>query len=385
MNNTDYQLSALSPAYFPNFDDPRVIKRIINALGFSIGVLSENTPRQWSSRYIDNFFGQPQNPLSKYLRQKLLICTSERYSKDQGYCKEYILNEDGYNELRAIVKPVIVNNTPPKLNSSLNPSVPAFAKVSFDSYVVKKFITKEFNKELKTGKFIYNTKSHRNFHALQSVKNEYRAPILSDYGYNYNYDIEACAPTLLLQYSRQLGNDLWLPFMDEFLINKTQVRIDLAERAELEIKDVKVLINSLFCGARLGNNPMFSLSQLLNNDESKVKFLQQDEFLTGLRDEIKIIWSYINPTISRSKNLKTKRLKPISSSQRWNVYFQLESEVMSAVRSYLKKNKIKHFLEHDGWVCDIQVDVNQLLSDIELETGFNVKLKFEDRSNVDYV
>jgi hypothetical protein len=47
-------------------------------------------------------------------------------------------------------------------------------------------------------------------------------------------------------------------------------------------------------------------------------------------------------------NGKTRR-KPMSSKQKWNIYFDLERTVLSCVREYLTDTNNKHFLEHDGW------------------------------------
>ena len=373
--------------YTPNFNDPRVIERITHAIGFALGVMSTDKPRPWSTRYIDKHLGQSQRPLSQYLRSKLLICTNERYSKDQHTCKEYVLNQSGLNELKEKLssssqehlnhkkmdKVLIKNNS-----TTIYPSV---SEVTYDQIVVKRFLKKEYQSELTSGEFKYKAQSNRLWHGLQSVKNEYRAPILSEYGYTYNYDIESCAPTLLLQHSRHLGNDLWLPKLDYYLKNKNEIRNGLGKRAELDPRQVKVLINALFCGARLGNNKQFAISQLLEHDKAKIMYLQQDEFLTELRQEIKTIWSYITPYMSRRRNTKSNRLKPVSSRDKWNVYFRLESQVMTSIRQFINQNKIKCFLEHDGWVCNEQIDVNQLTKTVESQTGFQIKLKLEKRNN----
>jgi hypothetical protein len=156
--------------------------------------------------------------------------------------------------------------------------------------------------------------------------------------------------------------------------------MELGNEAELEPKKVKVLINALFCGARLGNNKSFALSELLEHDTAKIVYLQQNEFISELRKEIKTIWEYITPTMSRSRNIKTKRLKPISSRDKWNIYFRLESEVMNSIKKFIKQNNLKCFLEHDGWVCDNEINTNELLKAIEIQTGFQIKLKLEKRN-----
>ena len=373
--------------YEPNLNDPRVRERITHAIGFVLGVMSTDKSRPWSTRFIDKYLGQSQRPLGKYLRNKLLICTNDRYSKDSGICKSYLLNQLGLNELK---EKLMISSSEEHLNNkkigkevkdnNSHTLYPSVTEVCYDQLVVSKFLKKEYHNQLISGDFEYKEKTYRLWHGLQSVKNEYRAPFLSEYGYIYNYDIESCAPTLLLQYSRQLGNDLWLPKLDYYLNNKNEIRMELGNEAELEPKKVKVLINALFCGARLGNNKSFALSELLEHDTAKIVYLQQNEFISELRKEIKTIWEYITPTMSRSRNIKTKRLKPISSRDKWNIYFRLESEVMNSIKKFIKQNNLKCFLEHDGWVCDNEINTNELLKAIEIQTGFQIKLKLEKRN-----
>lgn len=380
---------ANNDTYIPNFNDPRVQSRITHALGFVLGVMSTDTPKQWSTRFIDKHLGQSQRPLGKYLRDQLLICVDTKYSKDLGTCKSYILNEIGVLQLKQQLINKKESNQQIKLcNGDPNGSnidnkltiptlYPSVSEVQYDSYLVNKFIEKEYKNQLETGNFDYNFKSNRYWHNLQSVKNEYRADILRNYGYQYNYDIEACAPTLLLQHSRHLGNDIWLPNLDEYLNNKQDVRQKIAKNAELDEKQAKVLINALFCGARLGNNKQFAISQLLNHDKAKIEYIKQDKYIKELRQEIKTIWSYITPTMTRV--VKNKRLKPISSRQKWAVYFEQECKVISAIKRYIKQKQIKCFLEHDGWVCEQKLDQQQLLDWVKQHTGYEIKLKLEKR------
>jgi hypothetical protein len=93
--------------YQPNFNNPRVVSRCKLALGFACGVMSENKSHPWSTRYIDKFFGNQRNDLSKYLRKTLLICTDEYYrynSDDKNKCKEYRLNKEGVRSLLEALK-----------------------------------------------------------------------------------------------------------------------------------------------------------------------------------------------------------------------------------------------------------------------------------------
>jgi hypothetical protein len=377
--------------YAPNFNDPRVISRITHALGFSLAVMSTDKEHPWSTRVIDKYFGSQRNDLSKYLRSTLLICTNQRYNKDTGECKSYKLNQLGVDYLKQVLTNSMGSNDSKESNGMsknhynnslliLYPSVVEVGSPQFDQLVVASFVHKEYHNELNSGKFEYTEKSSRLWHSFQSVRSVHRKPILANYGYIYEYDIVACAPTLLLQYSRQLGNDIWLPRIHEYLENRSLVRTRLAKEAELDVKDIKVLINALFCGAKLGCNHSFALSHLLNHDLAKITFLKQDTFLSELKEEIKIMWSYLNQEIPRVKKTDKNgklRLVPISSRDKWNIYFRLECEVMTSIRKYINTNQLKCFLEHDGWSCQDKINIEQLMIHINNDTGYDVQLEMK--------
>ena len=93
--------------YKPNWNDPRVIQRTQQAMCFVRKYLSETKPQWLSTRWInhkENFGG---HELSKFLRDKLLICCDESYNKFTGKTKYYLLNKTGFDELNELV----CNNT----------------------------------------------------------------------------------------------------------------------------------------------------------------------------------------------------------------------------------------------------------------------------------
>jgi hypothetical protein len=93
--------------YTPNFNHLRVIDRAKRAIGFVCAVMSDTKPQEWSTRYLDKYLGKSNNPLSRYLREQLLICTDDyyRYNTGQrGICKKYLLNQKGLDYLRDKLK-----------------------------------------------------------------------------------------------------------------------------------------------------------------------------------------------------------------------------------------------------------------------------------------
>jgi predicted 2-oxoglutarate/Fe(II)-dependent dioxygenase YbiX len=367
-------------AYTPNFNDPRVKKRIKRALGFAIACFNSDKERSWSTRYIDRYFGISSNPLSKYLRDTLLICTDPHYSSLSHVSKKYKLNPQGVSNLQTGSMPICV----------LQVEAVDWAK-------------EEFNEELSTRVFKYTNKSNRNWHPLQRVRREVKRQVFHDSNLKYQYDIQCCAPRLLLQYSQQIPEvldpikqvgpqnnkraqwlqgpmDLWLPNLQAYLKDRNQIRNELAQRAEITPDLAKEIINALFAGARIALNEDSDIYQLLEGDIARIHYLKQDPFISGLRDEIKTMWDYIKPTLQkRTITTKTGQIKQlgISSKQKWNLYFALEMQVLSAITDYLSKTNNKFFTEHDGWVCENEVDQISLRNFVRTKTGFDIELDLE--------
>lgn len=343
--------------YKPNFNDPRTIARVKQAMGFACGVMSLTKSRAWSSRYIDQHFGMSGRPLSKYLRKTLLICTDEYYrynSGDANKCKEYKLNKEGVDFLTGI----LADN-----NIQLYPSVTEVAQAPHIE-------------ELTSGEFTYTDLSNRLWHPLQRYRKQYREQVLSDHGYLHDYDIECAAPTLIHQYAQKLGMDLYLFALNKYLTDRTSIRQQIAQAIDLDESAVKEIINALFAGARISCHTESDIYHILNGDLARIEFLKQHEFITELVSDIKTCWEYITPQLSRRRNAKTNRLIPVTSKQKWNVYFELERVIINSVRTYLNEREIKYFLIHDGWACEREIDRDNLIEYVRNQTGFDVKFDY---------
>ena len=369
----------LGKSYQPNLNDPRVKKRIKRAVGFASACFSETKERSWSTRYIDRYFGSSNHPLSKYLRDTLLICTDQHYSSLSHVSKKYKLNPHGVTLL-----------------------VPGTTICVSQVYAVD-WTKEEFKQELSTKVFKYTNKSNRNWHPLQRVRREVKSIVFRDSNLKYQYDIQCCAPRLLLQYSQQIPEildpvelvgpqnkkrpkwlqgpmDLWLPNLQSYLKDRTTHRTELAIRADITPELAKEIINALFAGARISLNEDCAVYQLVQGDIAKIHYLKQDPFLSGLREEIKTMWDYIRPVMPR-RTITTKtgqvRLLPISGKHKWNLYFSLEMQVLGAITDYLTLTDNQFFTEHDGWSCVKEVDQQALIDFVRTKTGFNIQLDLE--------
>jgi len=359
-------------AYTPNFSDPRVQRRIRRAIGFASGVISTTKSQQWSTRYIDKWFGSQRNDLCRYLRQQLLIETNGHWSKDTGKCKEYVLNQTGVDDLCDSIG-LIKNNT----TTQLYPIVVEVAQAEYQS-------------ELNTGSFAYNDQSSRLWHPLQNFKRNYKKTVLEQNGYKHHYDVECCAMTLIHQHAQQIQQvvhnskwqqgpmDLYLFALRDYLRDRQSIRKQIAQQADVDPEIIKRIINALLAGAKLSANPTTEIYKLLSGDVARIRFLQQHKYMTQLRADIKTCWDYIKPTMSRrSKQDKNnrERMLAISSRQKWSVYFDLERQVLNEIREFLCETNNRHFLEHDGWSCESEIDHTSLSARVLERTGFRVNFE----------
>jgi hypothetical protein len=354
--------------YTPNFNDPRVISKAKRALGFSLGVLNETKPHPWSTRYLDRYFGQSQHQLSKWLRNQLLITTNDHWNKDTGVCKEYILNKTGCDYVESLIETRNLNNyiTIPYCITSREDAV-------------KQWCRDEFKKEFTTKEFEYEFKSNRYWHPLQNVRSQYRKEVLAEINFKYQYDIDCCAPTLIMYHAHCLGMSEYLFAMRSYLKRKDTIRSMLARDLEIPVEVAKRIINSLFAGAKIANIDTNSIFNLLDNDLARLIALREHHYIIQLREEIKLCWDYIEEHYEKRYIITkkgTQKRQRMNSKRKWGVYFQLEQQVMNVVRTYLDSNN-KCFLEHDGWTCENLVNTSELETIIKRETNFTVKLQFD--------
>jgi hypothetical protein len=261
--------------------------------------------------------------------------------------------------------------------------------------VTKNLINEEFGTELQTKNFVYTDKSSRLWHDLQRVRKEYKQEIFTENGLNFQYDIECCAPTLIHQYSQTIPElikddkwiqgpmDLYLFALRTYLKDRKGIRYQLANEAEITYDQAKEIINALLMGAQLGHNKDSDIYKMLNGDKARIDFLKQYEYLQQLRDDIKTCWDYIKPmlpvTYITDKNNKQRKL-PISNKQKAGVYFDLERKVLNSIRDYLDNTNNKYFLEHDGFVCEREINKEDMSNWVYINTGYEIQLDYKDIS-----
>jgi len=350
--------------YEPNFNDPRVIKRCKRALGFAFGILGTKEEKQCHARSMDKYFGQGQTQISQYLKAQLLTPVDPHYQfgGEKSLCKTYKLNRTG-----AL-----------KLYSDISHNLTLTKQREYT--LVADELEKEHLAELQSGKFVYNDKANRTWHPLQNVRSEPRKFLFNRHGYSHIYDIKACAPTVVAHLADQYATKKTITVkrmnatFNSFLTNTHDFRLHIADTANIDYGVAKKLINALFAGANLGANSQYDTFKMLNYNYNTVRALQADRELSELRTAISKAWKLIQV----GEGIELPKHKRMTSSKKWGIYFQYERLIMDVIADYLDREHVRYFKEHDGWSCNVELDLELLLSYVRHKTGINnLEIEYE--------
>jgi len=211
--------------YLPNFSDKRVLKKIKDCYSFALsGILSTSRPKQFPQSYLIKIFGQSQNPLSKWLRKQLLICTNEEYCFSKGVAsfdgrsksKEYILNSNNLDFIRSLLK----------IDKSIS-------DVEFDISIVLEFYNSKYDKDFK------NVSDVKNFLETDLEKKHYVYRITNTIQKKHYYGRRSC----LIEPKLDLGFEYFSSSTDdEFIldqkINPQNYRYKIVSRFDSVIETI---------------------------------------------------------------------------------------------------------------------------------------------------
>jgi hypothetical protein len=278
-----------------------------------------------------------------------LICVNPYFSNlNASICKTYKLNLNGYLTLCNAI-----------------------------GYQPKFCPTPDLQQELATGDFKYTEKSDRSHHPLQNKPRSIKRPLLAANGYKFEYDIQCCVHTLILQHARQLGLTMPTPAMDQYVSNRSLVRQQIAQECGISVEQAKSILTKMIQGATLSAYYDNSIFVTVNYNKSVMMNLQTNALLLELKEEFKVCWGVIKQTMPvRYLTDKTgrERRRPLSGSDKSDKYRKLETQVREVIERYLKRDKNKYFFEHDGWSCMIPVDIDRLCYEVKQQTGFVIGL-----------
>lgn len=322
-------------AYKPNMSDPRTARRVQRALAFCEYFLNKGRELRLHHDHIVKVFGNRGNPLTEWLKTKLLIQSWGYVVGKQSFA--YRLNPYGYRTLRAVV----TGHAP--IETVLSQSAVA---------------------EVKQLAFTYKGEGepYRIWHPLQGLNREKKGQFWIARGLKYNYDIVAALPNILYQSAIRCGAEPKRMTGLKALIDDPKIfRQHFAQLAGVSYDLAKDCINSLFYGAAVSASPYSSIGRKIK--KVAVLALQGDLDVRSLIWAIKFAW----------RKIETKTGK-LTRSERAHFYFRGERRVLEVMRTHLKTTNNRHFCEHDGLITEMPVDVEQLTKEISLATGFTLKL-----------
>ena len=344
--------------YTPDFSKKRVIDRTIKVLDWCDITLTSRI--QIHSKELRLVFGTQSNSLSAYLRANLLS-TNGKYTTG-AESKSYELNKIGYDKLRLLTK----------------------SEKQSSKHIAKCILEKTIHPDVAELKFTYSDKKHRLNHPLQHMKRELKTEFWAD-KLPHNYDIEAAAPTLLLQkaYSNGFKKILAEP-IEHYLKNKQEVREYIANLVNISVKDAKKIINSLFAGGRMSANIKCAAFHTLDQNKESMAILVNDPLFRRIRLAIKHMWNSFGQKVNKiykGRGLKLTRqqigIKFKTPSEKWDLYFSLEREVLNAMINFLDERQIKFFAEHDGFRSAREINIDEMTDYIFSQTTYRVKLEKE--------
>ncbi len=352
--------------YHPNFNDPRVIKKCHKVLIWAKRYLFPHHQMRHSSKVLIKVFGPSCNQLSKYLRAKLLHQLGTYKVGEE--CYAYLLNKEGYDELENMISQTFDPDTEVKkkrkeLKKSIQNTI--LLNTSVHQHLVDEFLS-----QIKTGSFEYKEKANRSYHPLQNLPRKDKEEFWKDY-LPYDYDIEACAPTILYQYAQQCGLlDVLNQSLKDYLEDKNSLRNHISDILDVDSHIAKKIINGLFNGAKLSSSMMWqcSIFKLLDLDKDKMNILQEDEEVCALRRNIKYVWDMI-------KKFEKGRTTSWSKGDKWKIYFREEKKIMKIIYDVLHKDNVFFFNEHDGFRTNKEIDINKMQTLVKEMIGYEIIIK----------
>lgn len=380
--------------YVPDFNNPKVIKRVNKALTFVTRYLSPRRPSSCSKSQLNKYLGRSNNNLGNYLRKKLLVTTNNWYHMDRGITKQYIYNKIGVEFLISMTTGISTRYTVLSSNELNGLNLSSNKVINNNNYthnyhysvqhVIDQYVhdqaSKDFSKELETGEFNYTEKPNfpRLIHPLQNMPVKTRSQLLTDNNFTYEYDIVCCAQSLILYYAYKLGTGEFMPTIDHYINNRKQIRQQMANDLEVNVMTIKKIINAMFCGAYISTNVKYSsIYKLLDFDDAKIVYMKENAWVQSLKQEIKQCWDYIKPHHKEYiRKTKTGKLRhQLYAKDKWNIYFNLERQCLNHIQTYLTEHNVKSFLIHDGWHTNKSINITDLENYVYNNTGYLVTIE----------
>jgi hypothetical protein len=335
--------------YRPDFNDPRVKRRVRRVLEWARPILIRTRPSPVASAELTKEFGNQKGNLAAYLRANLLK-QSGRYKVGKLFL-DYSIKREGYDRLCAAIA----------------------APIESDVEIARDLYGPIARGEIDV-KYTEPTPGRRRYHRVQNLRKEVRADVFAGW---YDYDIESAAPTLVLQYAKnsptipgmETGTEPY-PTLERLVKDKATLRSEIAAATGLAASEVKRVVNGLFFGAKLQASPKTQIFSIVGGDKEALGRLKDSDAIGALTQEAKQMWDQVlEVDAGRRAGSASKK-----AQRRMAVYLSLEREAIEAMEVSLRASGVKYVLMHDGFMADRRVDVDLLVGAVRAKMGFRVSL-----------
>lgn len=348
-------------SYKPNLNDPRVRQRVQAVLQWCRPMLGQKRAKPINSATLRKIFGNTSQPFGRWLRSNLLMQVGGYEVGKASY--SYYLNEAGYEKVCALV------------------AVSSQTSVEVAAELFGPIISGDIVPE-------YRDSGTRRYHPIQNVRREDRKKAFAGRGW-FDYDIDACAATLVYQYAAKHFKRTYLdatspfPAVARLISEKTETRYLVMALCGISLEAAKELLQSIFFRAPLTPHSRCSIYRLLGEDRVRLERLKQNSFIKELVVDLRKMWRYATLAdqheratllISEGRYFPQTRA---TSAHRYAIYLRLERKVMDAIHSWFGSEQFPGILMHDGFLSKLDVETRDLALYVEQKTGYQIKLKKE--------
>jgi hypothetical protein len=195
----------------------------------------------------------------------------------------------------------------------------------------------------------------------------------------WDYDLQNAHFSIFSAWAKQLGHAT--PVVDEYVRNKTQIRVLLKDHCQANLEDIKQCLISLMYGAPLNANPKFaSIAKRLGT--ASAQLFVKHSFVQSLQQEISAIAVHIveDTYTSRGCYVNAMGIEP-PNFPKATAKFRLLSHALQGVEALALKSVVAQHGQnillcmHDGWVSRTKLDCNQLQDSIFRATGFELGIE----------
>jgi hypothetical protein len=303
-----------------------------------------------ASTQLYRHFGNTSQPQGRWLFERLLTVTNSYYNSATGCTRRYQANTAAVTALKQ------------QLGIDTLAAIP---------------VPPDLAAQLASGQIEYRDTSSRSFSSLQYIPRERRSHLLNQNGYSYQYDIQAAAPSLLMQLAQRQQPDLELAHLSGYVANRSAIRASIAQECQITADQVKLVINSVLQGAAVTCYYQSKLFQELNRSYAAIAALKTCQQFQLIKQDIRQMWRVLRdqlpPRTRITSSGQTRRVRA-SARDKSQLYRELENQVGQVIRRYLKRSGARVLWLHDGWICDQIADPGEIEQQVRRQTEYCIQL-----------